>query len=403
MNLPPMIAALRHHKAAVTLIALQVALTCAIVCNAIFLIASHAQRLHVSSGIEDDALVWARSSGLRRGDGADARARADLDALRHLPGVTAVAQVNTLPLMGNDWSADLGVTAGDAQPAVNGAALFLGTPSFLGTLGVRLVEGRDFHADEYVDYSPFDDTPAPPTAIVTRQLAAHLWPGQPALGQRVYIGAGSSQGALVVGVVADVARSAISGGTNDHDVLFLPVRTVAGPYALRVDPTHRDEVLRTLSAALIAQDADRIVTDREAFVDTVHRYFHDDRAMVWLLVTVVGSLLLVTALGILGLSSYWVHQRRRHIGVRRALGATRRSILTYFLAENMLVVGLGLAIGTCVAMWLNHWLGERYEVPRLPLSWLGIGALLLWAIGLVAVFGPARRAAAQPPMWVIRQ
>jgi len=110
----------------------------------------------------------------------------------------------------------------------------------------------------------------------------------------------------------------------------------------------------------------------------------------------------VTALGIVGLASFWVQQRRRQIGVRRALGATRGDILSYFQTENFLIVSGGIVLGMVLAFAINLLLMQHYELPRLPLYYLPIGALSLYVIGQLAVLGPALRAAAVPPVEATR-
>ena len=108
------------------------------------------------------------------------------------------------------------------------------------------------------------------------------------------------------------------------------------------------------------------------------------------------------ALGIVGLASFWVAQRRRQIGVRRALGATRKDILRYFQIENFLIVTIGIVLGMILAYAINMILMNFYELPRLPFWYLPIGALALWILGQLAVLAPALRAAAVPPVAAMR-
>jgi putative ABC transport system permease protein len=114
------------------------------------------------------------------------------------------------------------------------------------------------------------------------------------------------------------------------------------------------------------------------------------------------ALLVVTALGIVGLASFWVAQRRRQIGVRRALGATRTAILRYFQTENFLIASMGIVLGMALAYGINAFLMRRYELPRLPWTYLPIGAIVLWALGQAAVLAPALRAASVPPVVATR-
>ena len=124
--------------------------------------------------------------------------------------------------------------------------------------------------------------------------------------------------------------------------------------------------------------------------------------MAWILLGVITALLLVTALGIIGLTSFWVQQRRRQIGIRRAVGATRGDILRYFQIENFLIVSVGIVLGMLLAFALSLTLMKFYELPRLPLYYLPIGAVTLWLLGQLSVLGPALRAAAVPPVVATR-
>jgi putative ABC transport system permease protein len=119
--------------------------------------------------------------------------------------------------------------------------------------------------------------------------------------------------------------------------------------------------------------------------------------MAYLLIGVSLGLLVITALGIVGLASSWVQQRTRQIGIRRALGATRGDILRYFQVENFILTTAGIAAGMGLAYAINLWLMGAYEVPRLPAQVLPAGAVLLWLLGQLAVLGPARRASAISP------
>jgi len=131
-------------------------------------------------------------------------------------------------------------------------------------------------------------------------------------------------------------------------------------------------------------------------------YYRQDRAMVWLLGGVCVGLLIVTAFGIVGLASFWVQQRTRMIGTRRALGATQGQILRYFQTENFILSTVGIALGMLGAYGISLLLMREYELPRLPISYLPIGALILWTLGQIAVWAPARRAAALAPVAALR-
>jgi putative ABC transport system permease protein len=130
--------------------------------------------------------------------------------------------------------------------------------------------------------------------------------------------------------------------------------------------------------------------------------YRDDRGLAVILGVVCAALLAVTAFGIVGLTSYWVTQRRRQIGIRRALGATRSAITRYFQIENLLIASTGAALGVALAIALNLWMVSSFEMARLHLSYALIGALVVLLLGQLAVLWPALRAASIPPALATR-
>jgi putative ABC transport system permease protein len=267
-----------------------------------------------------------------------------------------------------------------------------------------LVEGRGFRSEEYGDYELFGDKPPLQAAVITRSLADQLWPGDDPLGKPMYLGKNGEYVTYVVGVVSHLLNPSINKYQGIERNLILPVRKVITgniKYVLRMQPDRRRDIAHKIPPLLRGIDPSRTVK-AHVYTDTIAKYFHGDRAMVWLLVVVVGCLLALAALGAVGLSSFWVQQRTRTIGIRRAIGATRRNILRYFLAENFLIVGLGIVVGCAAAVGLNLWLMQHYELHRMPLIWLPAGAVLLWLLGQLAVLGPALRAARVPPVVATR-
>ncbi|MFA6985810.1 MAG: FtsX-like permease family protein, partial [Arenimonas sp.] len=125
--------------------------------------------------------------------------------------------------------------------------------------------------------------------------------------------------------------------------------------------------------------------------------YRDDRALAWMLITVTVLLLLVTASGIVGMATLWVNQRRKQIGVRRALGARRFDILRYFITENLVITSGGIVAGLLLAVALNQLLVSQLELTKLPIGYLAVGSLVLWLIGVLAVYGPAWRASSISP------
>jgi len=399
MPFGPIFATLRRHRTAAALIVLEFALTFAILCNAVFLVRERVSRMQRPSGIAEAELLRIEVSNIGY-DGAEGLIEEDLAALSAVPGVRKAASTLWLPFGHSQRQSGVSVAPDPMGGGLN-VTRYPGTEGLLETLGVQLVAGRDFTPDEYVDEQVMRKAQGG-TVIITRAVAEHLWPGQNALGRPLYISARymNNHPLQVVGIVERLVRPAEPYGPSnyEHSVL-VPVREGSGArnYMLRVDPERRAAVLAAAVSALEKSSPSRIITEQQTVEEMRAQYYREDSAMAWLLVSVCGVLLIITALGIVGLASFWVQQRTRQIGIRRALGATRRQILRYFQAENLVLATLGIALGITVAYGINLLLMERYELGRLSVQFLAIGAIALWLLGQLAVLGPALRAAAVPP------
>ena len=404
LQLRPILSTLSRHKTAALLIVLEIALTCAIVCNAVFVIANRIERLQFASGMADDELVYLSISSIGRDPEGPANTLIDLAALRAIPGVRSASIVNEIPYGEESMNTGLNLATGQKTSTVD-VSMYLADVGTIQTLGLHLIAGRDFKPDEVMGGREFDAStdPRTPSAILPSDLAQRLFPGKDAVGQVIYLF--NDYPTRVVGVVDRLIRpQPRDADATDLRSVLLPVRETfnGGMFMLRTDPQRRDAVLQAAQKALDRGDGRRVAGKHGRFSDLRSDYYRADRSMVWLLAGVCVALLVVTAFGIVGLASFWVQQRTKMIGTRRALGATRGQILRYFQTENLLLTSAGIALGMLAAFAINQWLMTQYELPRLPALYLPLGALVLWTLGQVAVLAPARRAAALPPAHAMR-
>ena len=409
MEIRPILSTLRRHKLTAILLTLQVAFTCAIVCNVAFMIMHRVQRVSIPTGIAEQSLSVIHVTGIGKDDHPWAQHQADLDALRRIAGVESVVAVSySLPLNQSVWMSgvcpdkaaldramqiDSMDGTGCLQPSV-----YDGSQGLIKTLGLDLVAGRDFRADDYVkgqkDVS---------VAIISRAFAAHLYPGQEALGQTLYVG---DHTVRVIGIVRTLLSPVLMGKGTDYDTMIYPLLpdNASVAYVLRSAPHDRRQVLDTARDVLLKLDPSRLIPlDRmQTYAQIRAKFFQRDTTMIGLLIASALGLLFVTALGITGLANFWVGQRTRSIGIRRAIGATRGDILRYFQTENFLIVTFGVVLGVLLAVGLNLLLMKHYELPRLPLWYLPVGAIVLWLLGQLAVLAPALRASNVPPVVATR-
>ena len=402
MQIQPILSALRRHRLATLLIAMEIALACAVLCNACFMIANRIALMHVESGVDETSLATVQLTGYEDSHAVDLNARA-LSGLRSIPGVQSVTVLNSIPFGARRGTA--GITLDAAGQHFGGVVEFyLGGPGSMQALDVQVIAGRGPQADDFRAFTGL--MPNDASVQITRSLAGHLWPGSDPLGKEFWL---DKYHYRVVGVIDHLVRPDPAGwpeGSKDWSVFVSaqPGKLLAGSYLLRADPRDISRVLRD-ARAMIAKVAPDAVFDQEGsqtISDLRTSSFRQDRAMAGMLVGVIVALLLITALGIVGLASFWVQQRRRQIGIRRAIGATRSDILRYFQIENFLIVSFGIALGMALAFALNVLLMKFYELPHLPLYYLPVGALVLWGLGQLAVLGPALRAAAVPPVVATR-
>lgn len=401
----PILASLRRHELVALLLVLQVAATCAVVCNVGFMIVTRLQRMHMPSGVDEQTLVLIRARELRPRSDMLSRRQTDLAALRAIPGVQSAAAVDSLPFSQDTWLVG-SHPAGSAGKTSNDIPLTLysGTAGELDTLGIKLLDGHDFASTDYVpmhvneNYAGLNDVDA---LIVSRSVAEHYFPGRHAVGHRIRV---DDRDRRIIGVFDHLALPS-PGRTRGPDyAVFAPMQPDGGAviYVLHCRPRDCDAVGRRASDALLAASHDRLLQPPQHFTELRAGFFRRDETMTGLLLVAALGLLFVTALGIGGLANFWVQQRTRTIGIRRAVGATRGEILRYFQTENFLIVGCGIVLGMVLAYALNLLLMQRYELPHLPLYYLPLGALTLLALGQIAVLAPARRASRVAPVVATR-
>jgi putative ABC transport system permease protein len=403
MELRPILSTLRRHKTAASLIVLEIALSCAIICNALFLISQRVEAIDRTSGFDETRIVRMQVGGIGTDDNASALTQTDLAALRTLPGVKDATATNQVPFNNSSWNSSVTLTKEQTHQNLN-ATVYMADTQFLDTMGARLVAGRNFTPEDVVTWEDMDKPNSkvqPHAAILTRATAEKLWPGENPIGKQYY--SWGDEPTRVVGIVEHMVRPNNNGGGFDEYeyAQILPVRvpySVGGNYVIRIDdPAQRQATLDAAEKVVLKNANNRLVLEKQTMEQMRSDFFRADRSMAWMLTSVIVALLIVTALGIVGLASFWVQQRTRQIGVRRALGATKGQILRYFQTENFLLATLGIVLGMVLAYGINQMLMGKYELPRLPILYLPIGALVLWLLGQVSVFGPARRAAAVPP------
>jgi putative ABC transport system permease protein len=407
MEIRPILSALLRNKTGGLLVAIQVALSLAILANALYVVQQRLTVMQRPSGVASEADVfYITSEPVTMASHVQqmAHQRREAATLRGLDGVLAVAKVNQAPLSRSGWAMGFATDRRQADTLFTGS-IYSTPDSLVNAWGLRLVAGRDFTADDVLEDDPEVNDAIPRTIMITRAAAGKAWPGTSAIGKELFQGTGEdARAARVVGVVERLQSTAAQLGEKGELSVIMPMRS-SGPrsmYTVRAAPGQRERVMRDAASALQRIAPTPAIITSRTMDEMRDKRYRDDRALAWTLVAVSALLLVVTASGIVGIASLWVTQRRKQIGVRRALGARRIDILRYFLTENVLITSAGVVAGVLLGLALNLLLVSQLEMSRLPPAYLAAGAALFWALGIGAVYGPAWRAASISPATATR-
>jgi putative ABC transport system permease protein len=396
---------MRRNKVGAMLIAVQMAITLAILCNGLFIIEQRIALSKRPTGT-DEANIFALDNQWV-GEPADVAAllQTDLAALRSIPGVVDAYATNAYPLTNGGWTEGVSLHPEQKSPTTP-SALYFADEHGLAALGLKLIAGRNFNAAEVADRDRNALTP-PSVVIITKELAKKLFPKGDALGQSIYVEF-QKHATPIVGIVDKLQVPWVSAGgwgSKFNDMSMLEPFRYADQfshYVARAQPGQLAAVMRAAQKTLVDVNRARVLDRVQSLTQARAEVYRDDRGLVVILGVVCAALLLVTEFGIVGLTSYWVAQRRRQIGIRRALGATRTAIIRYFQTENFLIAAAGAAMGVALAVALNLWMVGSFEMQRLNIGYAVIGAVIVLLLGQSAVLWPALRAASIPPALATR-
>ena len=392
-----------RQRARRTLVVVQVALALVLLVTAGLLLRSVQRLLAIDPGFDAAHVLTmqVQASGRRfDDDGTTHRFFADaLDAVRVLPGVSGAAFTTQLPLSGDldMYGVQLEANPDDRSDDDHSAFRYAVSPGYFQTMRIPLRRGRLL--------SERDTSSAPLAVVIGESLARRRFAGRDPIGQRIHVGATDRPWYTVVGIVGDVRQTslAVSQGaavylTNEQwsyadRARWLVVRAKGEAAAL----------VPALRHAIWSVDKDQPVV-RIATMDRLVAQSEAERQFALILFEAFGIVALaLAATGIYGLLAGSVAERTREIGVRAALGASRRAILELVMGQGMTLVLVGVAIGLGGAAVVSRGLGTLlYGVAPLdPITYLA-GTLLLLLVAAIACGVPARRAASIDPAVTLR-
>jgi predicted permease len=401
-------AGLRRQSLRAALAGVQMALAVLLLLGAGLMLRTLDALLHVDLGFQPEHVLTLQlrppEASYKTPESVVAFYRALLDRVRGLPGVHAAGLVRSLPLAASigDWGLDIegyvespgNHAKGDWQVVSDGA---------FEALGERLVRGRTLAAG--------DTAEALPVAVVNETLARTYWPGQDPIGKRMRMGSATTRPWMtVVGLVRDERHNGVTAAIKEK--FFVPYaqfpRAREGDAARGMTLVLRiaGEPMRLVNpirAEVRALDPRLPVANVRLMTDVVDASMATPRLTGTLLTIFAGLALVLAAVGVAGVLAYLVSRRRREIGIRMALGASRANVLGLIVRRGVLYAGAGIAAGIAAALFLTRLMeGLLFGVaPRDPLTFVAVSAILL-VIAVVASLIPALRAARVDPLEALR-
>jgi putative ABC transport system permease protein len=391
LEVGPILRSLRHHKGTFSLLVLEVALGFVMLTHTLIL-ARYYFRLHVyPTGMREDELVVARRLFLHPRDPEAARATARAD-LATLAGTgAAVAAIDTAPLPSSAAFPAVLTRPGDPREQLGWSVR--ATSGIAAALGLEVVAGTGLDGVKGGHYADG----ATPVLLTWTAAEKVFGTAGAALGRDVD---GSTFGhGRVTGVVRDFAfrGSWVPAAMSIAVVAAEPITEHELVYVMHAPGGRRAAVIESATRALAGTtDADSTIVVKGLDRSTTRFATISQGAVIIALWT--GFLVVAVALaGSLALASFSVAERTRQIGVRRALGASRKQIVRTFLLENLILTGLGLALGLVLAVALNEVLRRIMSDLKLTPPEVLASMAIFIVTGLLSALVPARRAAAIPP------
>jgi len=269
------------------------------------------------------------------------------------------------------------------------------TPGLFAALGVPLRRGRLIEET--------DTAERPRVVVVNEAMVREFWPDRDPIGQQIRMEWGDTLTFGVVGVVADVRLRALD--NKPRSTLYFPVDQLPNGFMTLMVRAKggRGPSVAAIKAEIAALDGALPVAEVRSLEDVVARSLALPRFLLLLLSFFSGAAILLAAIGIYGVLSYSVGQRRPEVGVRMALGASPGDIRGLVLREGALLTGVGLLAGALGALALSRLLaGLLYEVsPSDPAAYVTVAAAL-GGVALLAAWVPARRAMRVDPVVALR-
>ncbi|TMP37653.1 ABC transporter permease [Pseudoalteromonas rubra] len=398
-DLKPILSTLWRSKSAPLLLILQIAVTFTILVNAVYLIIQKEALLIEPSGL-DEEVIFTLHTNVQSSEAEEmiALVKQDLRDVRALPSVENVTVMNSFPL--SDWGSYAPTGLGPTEEDMNiYTGYFTGDEHAIAAMGLELIAGEgpsEAEVQDSIDFSA-DAT----QAVVSKGFAELYYPDdwRAILGTTVYL---NYEPFIVKGIVKDL-KSVWPGWYSHANTVLIPLRHISSNYKMliRSRPGELEQAKQQVVRELMktpGRQLDKVMDYQQIRADK----FKSETAAIKTLYWVIVGLVLLTLLGIFGQARFTVVKRRKQIGTRRALGASRTDILRYCMTENAIVTSVGIVVGVICALLANVQLVNHFDMAPVPVVYLLQVAGVILIVGQLAVCQPAWMATRVSPALATR-
>jgi putative ABC transport system permease protein len=381
-----------RQKFGVAMLIIQVAITLAVTSNALFFAVERYQTTQNPSGIDENNMFALTNSGIGESFDPKSSIESDFLFLRQLPYVVDVVSTTSYPFSDSGSWFDFQTEPGDNKDIVPSALYKLGDHG-INAFGLTLVAGENFDSTD-VAWLDDADTNLPSPVILTQTTARELFDTDDwsqVIGKTIYFA--TNQPVIIKGIVDHLQSPWIDWGPRTKSFIT-PVIALENSirYVIRVREGELQASIPKIEQALAERDKSRVIRNVSTLNEARDEIYGPDIAATKVLMTVIIILTIVAAMGITGLTSFNVAKRKKHISIRRALGATKVDILLYFLSENFIQMTISIALGCILAVALNIFLVTYYGLSQLSMNYVIYAAITLYVLGILATLKPSLKA-----------
>lgn len=398
INIKALFKSLFLRKFTTILLLLQVAITLGLIVNSAILAFDTRDKLTKPVGISLDGTLFIShhptSGAYKDLDYRRSITLEDMEKLRQISGVKSVSITNQLPIqsrgmLGNVYDLE-NPELEKEKPELRDVAINLTDKNLADALGFELVEGRFLDDSDELDY----DSDKRGNVVITDSLRQTLYGDGSALGRELNNG-------RVVGVIKDYMVNPGWAQGKQFALFQLTIMKyifIGRYYVLNVEPGQMDYVRNQVTDVILGVQAERDIFKVFTLGEHFENFYENDKGLADLFVFLCGLMVLVTAISSYGYAQYHVTQQKKFIGIRRALGATRKDILLYVLTETWLVTLVGFILGIAVTIGINILLSHYIELSKPEVMGVLLATTIIFLASTIATWLPAMKTSKIAPV-----